>query len=226
MCPSHANTLEVKQELAKEGILPWSKFFARNRSWSWVFWKRASEHDYQSPEATPVGALLLHWTFAIILIMGTYSLTPLAAYKAYVSMYSFTIDAIFGFLVGGGLLLLRLFDRRTGWSRISIENKWISIICATIFTIGNAYPLIAIWVPPGKDGNASSSVSFWVTGTVGLSTVAAGLLYWVGIRWIAPWWLEADLKVERDMITGNEGGETVVMNEIVSISWEDWDVRR
>lgn len=67
----------------------------------------------------------------------------------------------------------------------------------------------------------SGSVSFWVTGTVGLATVAFGALYWVGIRYIVPWWLEEDLVVERRVITGNEGGETVVLNEIVSIQWED-----
>jgi hypothetical protein len=211
----------VKQELAKEGILPCSKFFARNRSWRWAFWRSADRHDYESPEATPVGALLLHWVFSMILILGTFSLSPTAAYKTYVGMYSFTIDAVFGFLVGVGLLLLRIFEGRTQWSSISGENRWLSIICAMIFTIGNLYPICAIWVPPGKSEGTSSGVSFWVTGTIGFSTLAAGSLYWIGIRYVAPWILERDLKVERVLNTGNEGGETVVINEIVSISWED-----
>ena len=211
----------MKQELAKEGILPWSKFFARNRSWHWRFWRTSTRHDYESPEATPVGALLLHWVFSISLILGTYSLSPTAAYKAYVGMYSFTIDALFGFLVGLALLLLRIFEGNTRWSTISNENKWISITCAIIFTIGNAYPLAAIWVPPSASAAASTSVSFWVTGTVGLATVAFGALYWVGIRYVAPWWFQEELVVEREVITGNEGGETVVINEIVSIQWED-----
>jgi hypothetical protein len=136
-------------------------------------------------------------------------------------MYSFTIDALFGFFVGLALLLLRLFDGNTRWSTISNENKWISLACATVFTIGNAYPLAAIWVPPSKGETGSSSISFWVTGTVGLATVAFGALYWVGIRYIAPWWFQEELVVEREVILGNEGGETVVLNEIVSIEWED-----
>jgi len=134
----------VKQELAKEGILPYSKFFARNRFWRWAFWRSADSHDYESTEATPVGALLLHWVFSIILIIGTFSLSPTVAYNTYVRMYSFTIDALFGFLVGFGLLLLRILERRTQWSEISGENKWLSTICATIFTIGNLYPVCAI----------------------------------------------------------------------------------
>lgn len=136
-------------------------------------------------------------------------------------MYSFTIDALFGFFVGLALLLLRLFERNTRWSTISNENKGVSIFCAVIFTIGNAYPLAAIWVPPSKTGTVSTSVSFWVTGTVGLATVVFGALYWVGIRYVAPWWFQEELVVEREVITGNEGGETVVINEIVSIEWED-----
>lgn len=125
--PSQDLQCIVKQELAKEGILPWSKFFARNRSWHWRFWQRATRHNYESPEATPVGALLLHWVFSISLILGTYSLSPTAAYQAYVGMYSFTIDALFGFFVGLALLILRTFNGSTNWSTISSENKWVSI---------------------------------------------------------------------------------------------------
>ncbi|KAK7883601.1 hypothetical protein LTR67_011100 [Exophiala xenobiotica] len=211
----------VKQELAKEGILPFSKFFARSRCWRWKFWRSADRHDYESPEATPMGALLLHWGFTMILILGTFSLSPMAAYKTYVGMYSFTIDAVFGFLVGFGLLLLRIFERRTRWSTISDENKWLSILCATVFTIGNLYPICATWVPPGIPVKASSGVSFWTVGTIGLSTLAGGCLWWIGVRFLIPLMIERDLKVERFLTTGNEGGETVVINEIVSISWED-----
>ena len=64
----------------------------------------------------------------------------------------------------------------TRWSTISNENLWISISCAVIFTLGNAYPLAAIWVPPSRSDTVSTSVSFWVTGTVGLATLAFGAL--------------------------------------------------
>lgn len=43
----------VKQELAKEGVLPFSKFFASD-------W----------PIKTPTGGLLLHWSFTVVLITG------------------------------------------------------------------------------------------------------------------------------------------------------------
>ena len=136
-------------------------------------------------------------------------------------MYSFTIDAIFGLMVGVGLLLLRLFDSRTKWSTISDEKAWLSILCATIFSIGNLYPVCAIFVPPGKSDSTPSGVSFWVVGTIGLSTLALGVIYWVFWGFVVPWAYESDLKVERTMTTGNEGGEMVVVNEIVSIDWED-----
>lgn len=216
----------VKQEIAKEGILPFSKFFARNRLWRWAFWRRADMNTYENPEATPVGALLLHWLFAIILIMSTFSLSPTAAYKTYVGMYSFTIDAVFAFLVGLGLLILRIFEGKTRWSKISRENKWISIICATIYTIGNLYPICAIWVPPTKLDVTSDSVSFWITGTVGLSTLTAGCLYWIVIRYVGPWILQSEFEVERLIHTGNEGGEVVVINEVVTTRWKDHVVRR
>ena len=159
----------------------------------------------------------------MILIFATFGLKPTSAYRTYVGLYSFTIDALFGLLVGAGLLLLRAFNDTTKWSDVSSENKWLSILSATIFTLGNLYPICAIWIPPGKTQGPFSGIDFWIIGTVGFSVVVAGMIYWAVFRYIVPCVKESDLKVERVLVTGNEGGETVVTNEIVSINWEDWD---
>ena len=46
----------VKQELAKEGILPWSRFWASD-------W----------PCNAPSGAIFLHWAFTTILVLGSHT---------------------------------------------------------------------------------------------------------------------------------------------------------
>src|SRR6266511_2921199 len=85
----------VKQEIAKEGILPFSKFFARN-----IGFRREPKSESETSEATPVGALTLHWIFSLLLILGSFKETPDQSYNLFVNLYSFTIDALFGFCVG------------------------------------------------------------------------------------------------------------------------------
>jgi amino acid transporter len=68
----------VKAEIAKEGILPYSKFFAANTPtlFTWIFRPRsAALDDYQdrteaNTEQTPTGALLLHWIFSMIIVLA------------------------------------------------------------------------------------------------------------------------------------------------------------
>jgi hypothetical protein len=111
----------VKQEIAKEGILPWPKFFAQNKDMSvgrllrWlqkrgsfaplfrIKWFSPEQHS----ERTPVGALLLHFLSCIILIFATYGLHPDAAYSLLTSLSAYVINAFFGTFLGLGILILR-----------------------------------------------------------------------------------------------------------------------
>lgn len=49
-----ANRFTVEQEVARQKILPFSSYWARN-----------------SPYGTPVGALTFHWIFSVILILAS-----------------------------------------------------------------------------------------------------------------------------------------------------------
>ena len=53
MAVTYANS-RVKQEIAKKRILPFSEFWARNSRYN-----------------TPVGALILHWTFTALVIVAS-----------------------------------------------------------------------------------------------------------------------------------------------------------
>jgi amino acid transporter len=207
----------VKQEIAKEGILPFSKFFARNISLLGL--GRKSKGDSAPSEATPVGALILHWFFSMLLILGSFDQTPDETYKLFVNLYSFTIDAFFGFCVGFGLLLWRLNEGRTHWSSKSKVSSLTSISAAAIFAIANFYPLVATWVPP--DSAAwKDSIPWWVTGTVGFSLIALGGLYWVVLYYLIPYMRGKRLEVDKKPVFHNEHGYWVMWHEIVSFSWE------
>jgi amino acid transporter len=112
----------MKQEIAKEGILPWSRFFAQNTDLSVgraLRWLRARgrlvgllRRRWFSPEhhteRTPVGALTLHLAFCMVLIFATYTLSADDAYTLMTSLTSYVVNCFFGALVGVGILVLRL----------------------------------------------------------------------------------------------------------------------
>jgi amino acid transporter len=111
----------VKQEIAKEGIIPFPKFFAQNKDFSlgrllrWLHhkgyfsallrikWLSPEEHS----DKTPVGALLLHLLSCLVLIMATWGLDSDAAYSLLTSLSSYLINAVSGTFLALGILILR-----------------------------------------------------------------------------------------------------------------------
>lgn len=112
----------VKQEIAKEGILPWASFFAQDRDLSlgrllrWFQKKRwftsLLNTRWLSPEQhterTPVGAFVLHLIFVFILIFATWGMDPNQAYTLLTGLSAYTINAFFGIFLGLGILILRI----------------------------------------------------------------------------------------------------------------------
>ncbi|TDZ19080.1 High-affinity methionine permease [Colletotrichum orbiculare MAFF 240422] len=111
----------VKQEIAKEGILPWPKFFAQNTDLSlgrllrWFqkrgIFKSLLRIRWFSPEhhseKTPVGALILHLVSCIILIFATSGVEPESAYTVLTSLSAYVVNAFIGTFLGLGILILR-----------------------------------------------------------------------------------------------------------------------
>ncbi|OBR02146.1 High-affinity methionine permease [Colletotrichum higginsianum IMI 349063] len=111
----------VKQEIAKEGILPWPKLFARNTDMSigrlirwfqkkgWfvslhhIRWLSPEHHS----ERTPVGALFLHFVSCVILLFATYGIEPTTAYVLLTSLSAYVINAFMATFLGLGILILR-----------------------------------------------------------------------------------------------------------------------
>ncbi|KAL1648359.1 hypothetical protein SLS58_002112 [Diplodia intermedia] len=177
----------VKQEIAKEGILPWPKFFGQSSN----IFGRASNRllgrpvkDAESIEATPVGALTLHWAFSVLLILATWGQSTENAYSVLTLLYSYCIGSFLNTVLALGMLYLRLCSPRrssrrrnrpdndkdedsmhsqgaqhAGWRAKSPFNHYISTTCAFVFFIANLYPLIGNWIPPSKITETSSGPS-------------------------------------------------------------------
>lgn len=177
----------VKQEIAKEGILPARRFLAGSMKSIRIprFWGAKKE---TLPEDIPLGALVLHLSMSILLILGTWKLASQTTYGLLVDLYSYSIDAVFGASLGFGLLYMRLFSRR-GWAEYSRASgfrvsPFVSCIAAAIFGIANLYPVAANWVPPKV--LTALTTPWYTTGVVGWSIIACGVIWWAGFRFVVP----------------------------------------
>ena len=224
-----AHPSPVKQEIAKEGVLPFRNQLSRTWGLGDAPLLKNVGHTLKAiDDKTPVGALILHWSLSVILILATGAQKEAAAsYKILVSLYSYTVDAFFGVCLGGGLLYLRFFANRN-WSEKSRLgsgfNSLVSIISATLFMLVNAFPIIALWVPPSTE--YSKSVLYYYpwysTPTVGWSVLALGVLYWLVFRFVVPnigQHKGYQLKVQRTLFFHEENGYPVQWHERINFDW-------
>lgn len=143
----------VKQELAKEGILPFSRFFASD----WPF-------------NAPSGAIFLHWLFSVILIVGL-NLPELYTFVTNIFVYTGNWIKL---LLGVGLLYLR-YKPTSGWAEQ--RTTFSSYTPMTVFWIVSLlYSLSAPFTPNELLGKA---IPFWVMPFLGTSMLVIGVGYWL-----------------------------------------------
>ncbi len=208
----------VTQEIAKEGILPGSRIFAQNYDFSlgrllrWAQRKQSLSifHNLlkkpwlspeQHSERTPVGALILHFVTCFVLIFATYGLTTENAYYLLTGLAAYVVNAIFGSLLGAGILILR-FGASHDWKNKSKPfNPVLSIIAATIYLVGNLFPIITTWVPlsgsykdlvSGKNSQQKTAqatpkqvIPWFVLPTISLCVLIFGALWYLGFLGVA-----------------------------------------
>jgi hypothetical protein len=115
----------VKQEIAKEGILPGALFFATGKTTpvSWIT-SRILRRNHSKPlleggssepedplEQSPMAALALHWCSSLLLIAVTSPLSTDKAYSFLTQLYSYVIVVFVSFWVTTGLLYCKLFQK-------------------------------------------------------------------------------------------------------------------
>ncbi|KAF2103718.1 amino acid transporter [Rhizodiscina lignyota] len=190
----------VKQEIAKEGILPWAKVLASNydvsvgrllnwaqrtptinKPFHWLLrsrWLRPEDHS----ERTPVGALALHILVCFVLLFATWNSSPADAYTLLTSLSAYTVNSVFGALLGLGILILR-FTRSRGWRKKAPGiNPFLSIVAAFIYTIGNLFPVVTSWVKPSKAfvERAHLSLTWYLVPSISWAVLGFGAIWWLG----------------------------------------------
>ena len=108
----------VKQEIAKERILPKSLRFCTGYTTFaariWARWRKLTPAQTATDhlEETSIAALGLQWLSSMVLIAVTSFLEPKTAYNILISLNSYVMIVLVGFIVSGSLIFLHLHPAR------------------------------------------------------------------------------------------------------------------
>ncbi|KAF2027847.1 amino acid transporter [Setomelanomma holmii] len=142
------------QELGREGILPFSRFWASNR-----------------PFNAPLAGLFEHWLVSVIIMLAP---PPGDAYNFILNVISYPLAVVNVFVAGA---LIHLYLNRSKWN-------WNPPISATLpvaifFLLSNIYLVVAPFVPPTDGQSVYESLPYYLHCLVGIGIIAAGGVYWL-----------------------------------------------
>lgn len=204
----------MKQELGKEGALPWSRIWASDK-----------------PFGTPGPALFLHWLFSIIVIsvpdsddaynfvvlLFTYSQTVVAreCFSPNLQKTPPAEQTSPEVLIGIGLLYLQYSPaQRHKWraERTDFHCWWPLTV---IHVVSSAFLIVAPFIPNKSTGQGAvltGEIPYWCFPTVGCAVLLLGVVYWIGFARIWPIF-GMSVEVEKD--------EDAVGNEIIRYKVRD-----
>lgn len=156
----------VNQELAKEGVIPFSKFWASD----WPF-------------GSPSAGLLLHFIPSFIVIVAI----------PFGDAYNFILDvegypgSVINLFVVIGFFLLR-------WKAPEIHRPfrlWWPV--GVFYAAAQCFLLVAPFLrPPG--GKGDTSLPYWLYPVVGIAILVGGVVWWFVWRKLLPWIGRYDLE--------------------------------
>jgi hypothetical protein len=220
----------VKQEIAKEGIIPKSLFFATGTTTFvarlWARWNNHNRHQTATDhlEQTPIAALGLHWFSSIFLITVTSSLKPRTAYVVLTSLYAYVIVALIGFFVSGSLLFLHLNPARNWSHKASFRPLGKYPVHAVIYFLVCGFLIFAVFAPPDATSSFSTTrvgVQWYIVPVIGISTLTWGIMWWFGLQ-IMSWKWQRRLEVTRiaNIVADvDDPGQYIQVAEVVDHAW-------
>jgi len=232
-------TTRVKQEIAKEGILPYWSFFAAGSDTLFSRWSSRRRGRTTNPyeadpevdlEQTPMAATFVHWFFASLLVAVAGATTPPdRAYTLLTYVYTFVVVGFFGLLTAGGLLYLKIdswLNRSTAgpggkrrgrrWADKTAWTPWVDPLPCIVATV--ALGILVV----GGSATATSAlgdrdVQWWVRPLVGWCAVVFGTVWWSGL-WVVQWKGRWRLDVRRVIyVEADEEDDVVVKAELVIV---------
>ncbi|CAK3784412.1 amino acid transporter [Lecanosticta acicola] len=142
------------QELGREGILPFSRFWASNR-----------------PFNAPLAGLFEHWLVSVIIMLGP---PPGDAYNFIINVISYPLAIVNSFVALG---LLYLYFHKPAWAwNPPFKATWP---VALFFFLSNVYLVFAPFVPPTEGNDIYEHLPYYLHCVVGWGIIAGGGIYWL-----------------------------------------------
>lgn len=219
----------VKQEIAKEGIIPFSLFFAtsyRTPYGLWQQWTSKQPKLDDEIEQAPTAAFGLHWLTSILQIAVTAAIVdPRKTYSTLVNLYSYTIIVVLSLWVSIGLAITKT-KRKEAWREGRRYQPWLSPVHVIVLGIANAFMVVAAFVPASYGSPFHSSVTgipWYLVPAIGVTSPFWGVIWYWGFLFYQKYIKKRDLVVHREAYWVPDAeceGEYVQLAEIISINWQ------
>ncbi|KAL4973935.1 amino acid/polyamine transporter I [Aspergillus desertorum] len=146
----------IVQELGREGVLPFSRFWASNK-----------------PFKSPAAGLFEHWVVSVIIMLAP---PPGDAYNFLVNLISYPL-AIVNVFVSAGLIYIYLTKEKN-------FPNWAPGIRATLpvtifFCLSNIYLVVAPYIPPSAGQSVYEELPYYLHCVVALGIFALGAIYYL-----------------------------------------------
>ncbi|KAH8097008.1 amino acid transporter [Cristinia sonorae] len=180
----------VIQELGRQGVLPFSSFFASNK-----------------PFNTPLGGLFAQWLITSFIIAAVPSGD---AYHFMLNMSSYPLSLI-NMFVSVGLLLLHTPFLKYEW-----DPPFRAYRVATVFFfLSNVFLVFAPLIPPADGFRPYEWLPYWLHVLVASSISLVGISYWyMRFRWLPT---RGGYRYVQEQIVEDDGTTRNVIRKVVAI---------
>jgi amino acid transporter len=233
----------VKQEIAKEGIIPYSLFFASGYTTPWARLTngrrrrqeantiRIKNIDIDNPlERSPIPALVLHWfTSLFLLAISAWAAKPKTAYTLLLTLYSYTTMCVIGWLVSAGLLYLKIDSWVRGtngrnWANKAQWTPYLDPLPNIIFFLSTGFIAIGALVPVKSQDSPFSPSKLgyptWAVALVSLTSLLWGVVWWGLLRFHERNRKRRLIVTRTPYLDKNDDGNYIQKVELITHDWE------
>ena len=177
----------VKQEIARDGIIPPGLFFARSYTtpYEWIKrrWFGATRDNNPYIEHSPIPALGLHWLTSVVLVLATAKLPPKKAYIVLIDLYGYVIRIWVPLVVAVGLLYLKARPKK-GWASFTRFCPVTSPFHIILYAVTLLFLVTGVFVKPqpGSAADRASEIQWNIIPSIGLSALLWGPIWFLGIK--------------------------------------------
>ncbi|EEY17226.1 high-affinity methionine permease [Verticillium alfalfae VaMs.102] len=175
----------LNQEFAREGLLPFSRFWASNR-----------------PFNAPAAALFLHWIVTVIVLVA-----PPAgpAYNFIVDLYTYPGPWVLTFVCAG--LIYLQWTEKENWS-----SPWHTYLpISVLYLLANAFLCIVPFIPPTGSSDPDG-YPYYVFPVVGVGVLLLGAFWW--LCWTKIWPSIGGHKIVAEREYDEQGHEVIRYKKI------------